>query len=353
MMKSRVLLLPFFFLAAGMVHADEAKTLSVIAFGSCNHQGKPQEHWQAITEVKPDLFVMLGDNIYGDTRDMKLLEKKWQGLADLPGYQQLQKMCPIEAVWDDHDYGENDAGSNYPMKKESQKIFLDFLEVDPDDPRRHREGTYAVKNYGPETERVQLILLDTRYFRGPLLRKKISRERGEGFSGPYVPHTEASSPLLGEAQWDWLKKQLQQPAKLRVIASSIQFVANDHGWEKWGNQPHERERMMKLIDQTQAGGVVFLSGDRHRAEISRLVEGVPYPVFDVTSSGMNNASSGFRNEVNVHRYGSLYGGNNFGSLIIDWTAEDPEVRMQIRSSDDGKVVIQHTIRLSEISGRDR
>ena len=48
----------------------------------------------------------------------------------------------------------------------------------------------------------------------------------------------------------------------RLIASSIQVVAEDHGWEKWMNLPHERERLYRLIRETGAEGMVFLSGDR-------------------------------------------------------------------------------------------
>ena len=73
--------------------------------------------------------------------------------------------CPILATWDDHDLGANDAGGDYPKKDESQKIFLDFFGDPADSPRRHRPGVYDAKVFGPEGKRVQVILLDTRYFR--------------------------------------------------------------------------------------------------------------------------------------------------------------------------------------------
>ena len=83
--------------------------------------------------------------------------------------------------------------------------------------------------------------------------------------------------MLGEDQWAWLEEQLRTPAEVRLIASSIQVVAEDHGWEKWMNFPHERERLYRLIRETRAEGVVFLSGDRHLAELSMMDGGGGLP----------------------------------------------------------------------------
>ena len=74
------------------------------------------------------------------------------------------------AVWDDHDYGENDAGLEYPQKAESQQIFLDFLNEPGDSVRRKSPGIYDSIILGPDGKRVQFILLDTRYFRTSLKR---------------------------------------------------------------------------------------------------------------------------------------------------------------------------------------
>ena len=56
------------------------------------------------------------------------------------------------------------------------------------------------------------------------------------------------------------------------------------------NFPHERERLYKLLRDTRAGGVVLLSGDRHLAELSVTDAGLGYPLFDLTSSGLNQGS---------------------------------------------------------------
>ena len=75
----------------------------------------------------PQLLLLLGDNIYADTKDMNVMRRKYAKLAAMPGFRALRDACPILATWDDHDLGANDAGSDYPKKEDSQKIFLDFF----------------------------------------------------------------------------------------------------------------------------------------------------------------------------------------------------------------------------------
>ena len=224
-----------------------------------------------------------------------------------------------------------------------------------DSPRRKRAGVYDAKLFGPADRRVQIILLDTRYHRSPLVKGYQPGEPGEGLRGRYVPTMDASTTMLGAEQWAWLEEQLRVPAKLRIIASSVQVIPNEHGWEKWGNFPHERSRLFKLLETTRAGGVVFISGDRHLAEISRLDRAANYPLFDVTSSSLNAPSGNmtksghrFMNEINSHRVGLQYFETNFGMIDIDWQAADPVVRLQVRE-ESGQPVLQQRMRLSEIS----
>lgn len=99
-----------------------------VAFGSCAHQEHPLPIFHEVIKKQPDLFVFLGDNIYGDTRDMGVLKGKYRQLGSKPSYQELKKHMEIAATWDDHDYGQNDAGKNYPFKSESKGISLDFFE---------------------------------------------------------------------------------------------------------------------------------------------------------------------------------------------------------------------------------
>ena len=194
----------------GLPARAEESLLTTIAFGSCAKQDQPQPIWQAVVATGPQLFVFLGDNIYGDTQDMDLLRRKWNQLADQPGLQALRKTCRVIGTWDDHDYGADDAGAEYPRKRESQQLFLDFLQVPPNDPRRTREGVYSSQVFGPVGQRVQVILLDARYHRSPQKKGFQPSEPGEGFRGKYLPNTDPGVTVLGETQWAWLAEQLRR-----------------------------------------------------------------------------------------------------------------------------------------------
>jgi alkaline phosphatase D len=314
-----------------------------IAVGSCARQDRPQPIWDTVVAARPELFLFIGDNIYGDTQDVDVLRQKYAQLAAVPGFAALRAQCRVLATWDDHDYGANDAGAEYPMKAQSQQAFLDFFGEPADSPRRRQPGVYAAHTFGPPGRRVQVILLDTRYFRGPLQRKA---ERLPG-TGPYEATADPDATILGAAQWAWLAEQLRQPAELRIIASSIQVVAADHGWEKWANFPRERQRLLDLIAQTRAGGVIVVSGDRHAAELS-VERRAAYPVYDLTASSLSNPLKPTDViEGNTRRVGEVYREVNFGLITIDWEQPDPRVELTVRGP-DGRDVITHNVRLSDL-----
>jgi alkaline phosphatase D len=328
--------------------ADEAKPLSRIAFGSCVHQDKPQPIWGSINALKPELWVFLGDTIYADTEDIDLMRKKYAQLAEQEEYQKLRKSCPILATWDDHDYGGDDAGADYKKKKESQEAFLDFFGVPKDSPRRKREGVYHAEVFGPPGKRVQVIMLDMRYHRSPIKKDpKLPRAGGQ-----YLPNTDEDATILGKEQWKWLEEQLKAPAEVRLLGSSVQLIANEHRHEKWGNFPKEVERLYDLIRRVKANGVIVLSGDRHLAELSMADVGVGYPIYDVTSSGLNQANRFFRRiEPNRHRLAIMDQGNNFGLVRIDWSKEDPLISLEVHD-EEGDVMIRHKIPLSRLTVKD-
>ncbi|MCO6454128.1 MAG: alkaline phosphatase D family protein [Pirellulaceae bacterium] len=313
-----------------------------ILFGSCARQERPMPIFETIVGQHPDLFVFLGDNIYADTTDMRVMRAKYDQLQADPGFARLRKACPNLATWDDHDYGQNDAGADYPQREASRRLFLDFWSERADSPRRSRAGVYDARVFGPVGQRVQIILLDTRYFRGPL-RQGAKRE-----GGPYVPGDDPAVPLLGEEQWAWLREQLTVPAELRVIATSIQCVAQDAGQECWANLPHERQRFYRLLDETRAEGVLLISGDRHWAELSVNRDALPYPLYDLTSSSFNQphprgtpTENRFRDNVPTWHQ------ENFGAIEIDWRADDPQLVLQIRDL-QGQPKMDKRIRLSQL-----
>lgn len=321
---------------------DPSRAVARIAMGSCADQDRPQPIWDAVLAARPDVFLFLGDNVYASEPARRDVRAQYAKLAAVPGFLRLRSTVPLLAVWDDHDFGVNDGGADHSGKADSQKAFCDFWGLASDDPRRRRDGTYHAVTVGPEGKRVQFLMLDTRFFRSPLKTKPAGDER----PGRYIPDEDPAKTMLGEAQWRWLEERLREPADLRIVMSSIQVVPEDHLWEKWANFPHERQRLFSLIRETGASGVVFVSGDRHLAEISMMPDALGYPAYDLTASALNLSWQSWRpHEPNRWRVASMNYGNNFGMIEIDWTQADPEVRLQIRD-ELGDVIAQQKLRLS-------
>ena len=335
--------LPEATLAGNESDFHDPEVIEKIAFGSCSDPrkgGTPM--FEAVLEHAPDVFVFLGDNIYGDTEDMELLERKWQELGDLPGYRKLRENTTILATWDDHDYGVNDGGRSYPKREESERIFLDFFKDPADSPRRDRGGVYGSYTFGEPGKTCQVLVLDTRYFRDELPRAK--GPRAEGTVGWYVPTDDSSKTLLGEAQWEWLDRQLQVPADIRIIASSIQVLAHEKGMENWGNVPNERKRLFDLLKKHRANHTFAISGDVHFAELSKLdLDG--YPFYDLTSSGMTNTSKSWSEAKNSFRVGQSHAVQNAGIIEIDWNAKSVELAVIDKA---GEKIIRHPVGFSGV-----
>ena len=299
------------------VTTDSVTTdFDVIAFGSCAHQDNDTSLWEDIAAQKPDLWVWLGDNIYGDSENMDTIRAKYAKAKAKPGYQQLIAEVPVVGVWDDHDYGVNDGGKEYPKKDSTKLLMLDFLDVPADAAVRGYEGAYQAFTYGEGDQTVQLILLDTRYFRDTLERTPRGTEQR------YYPNE--TGDILGEAQWTWLDSQLiNSDAALTIIGSSIQVLNPEQGFEKWANFPQAHQRLYDLIVKTQPNNVLLLSGDRHIGELAQIeLEGYPKPIVEFTSSGLTHTWSRDFGEENPYRLGDSYHMQlNYGLIRIDWASE--------------------------------
>ena len=189
---------------------------------------------------------------------------------------------------------------------------------------------YESYQYRAGSLTVQLLLLDTRQWRSDLR---------EGSDCPRLPHSEhgpycempQNSTLLGEEQWAWLADELSSAADVRIVASSIGVAAADHGWESWALFPHEQSRLSSLIASTHASGVVFISGDIHYGEVSVLKDGLAYPLYDATSSGLTHTARWPTPPLpNVKRIREPVTTDNFGLITIEREASDPLVQIELR-----------------------
>ncbi|WP_162428357.1 alkaline phosphatase D family protein [Pontibacter pudoricolor] len=312
--------------------ATKVKPVETIAFGSCNRQDLPQVIWPAVNQHNPDVWVWLGDNIYGDSENMDVLKQKYDMVLQEPEYKQLQANANIIGTWDDHDYGLNDGGKEFKMREQSQQLFWDFIGEPADSPRRKQQGVYSSHTYGPAGKQVKVILLDSRYHRDSLAR--INK----------VYQTNYTGDMLGEEQWKWLENELRNSkAQINIIGNGIQVLPEEQVFEKWANFPASRKRLLDMIVATKAPGVILLSGDRHIAEISKTeLPGMNYPLYEITSSGMTHVYSGSNVEPNKYRVGDLVNKLNFGVLQFNW-GDKVQVEMLIKGKDNETYVHEKAV----------
>lgn len=338
--------------SAPIAEEKVAPRLGHISFGSCAVQTLPQTFWSVIASENPDLFIFGGDNIYGDLAyvdgkptigkgDPGLLSAAYETLGSNPDFASFREQVKILPVWDDHDYGENDAGATYIHKADSEAQFLDFWNIEADDPRRNRPGIYTSSIHGPVGERVQIIMLDTRYFRSDLVKNASGAPEVQHLN---LPNDDPSTTILGDVQWTWLAEELKKEADVRLIVSSIQIHAEGHGYERWGNFPHERTRLYDLIAEARANGVIFLSGDRHSGALYAKRSEDHYPLFEMTSSSLNRPYPN-PNETGPHQLGSLFGEENYATISFDW--EKRAVVLEVKDM-DGQAVRTAGLEIDEL-----
>ncbi|GLD93162.1 hypothetical protein PINS_up001754 [Pythium insidiosum] len=337
--------------------------LQRIGFGSCNDQGMEQPLWPVIARHEPEMWVWMGDNIYGDIRQRdepkqffppklfheappEVLRRRYTKQLSNPEYAAFVNATPMIGIWDDHDFGINDGHKGYTYREQSQQIFLDYFNEPLDSPRRKQQGIYASYTVGTGDKTVKFILVDNRYHRDE-----------------YKQH---DGDFLGETQWRWLEQELlTSTAAFNVIVSGIQILPADRffGAESWSRFPHQRERLLELLLRSNAKGVILLSGDVHFAEINQVLCGDNnVTLTEMTSSGMTHSWMQFHfPEIKFFpaliftfanmllpwefrpRHDALYGFLNWGMIEIDWDhAPHPIARVNVRGR-DAQIKLQHTV----------
>lgn len=332
---------------SGASPASDA-TITRLAFGSCNHQLRPQGFWSLIADTDPDLFLFIGDNNYGDNgwsgdASLSSLREAYGVQAATPELAEFRAAVPMMVTWDDHDYGMNDAGAGFAFRNWSETIFETFW--GSSDAVRSRPGVYESRIFGEAGQRTQVIVLDTRFFRSDLARMEYTLERPP--LGVYVPSDDPAKTMLGEAQWEWLQEQLAKPADLRIIASSVQVLTDAHNYENWENLPQEREKLYRMLSNREESGLVLLSGDRHAGGIySDAPEAADgEKLWEITSSSLNFAfNSTERNtarEPDEKRLTDFISEENFGLVEIDWKART--FTMEMRGAVQGEERAKRTV----------
>ncbi len=291
--------------------------LDRITVGSCSDQKSAQPLWIEIARTEPQLHLSIGDNIYASQKTDRPFSEMYEKQNNIPEYKSFKAKTPIIAIWDDHDYGLNDGGSENPDKEEALQAFVKNYPYVEDFLAQKTNGLYHSVAQGSAQQKVHIIALDTRWNRSPLKKALNPKSSLHKFD----PDPNPANTILGPAQWQWFENEIKKPAEIKVIISSIQVLPTEHGFEKWSNFPLERARFLNTLGLSPTRNILIVSGDRHLGEISTLdlkVAGRPtMKVVELTASSINRPST-ITEEPNKLRFGDLEPKTNFGLIQIDW-----------------------------------
>jgi alkaline phosphatase D len=320
----------FLFLYLISINLYSTQEILTLGFGSCLHQDRSMAILKTIEKKELDLFMFIGDNVYGDQKDGeldKLIRTYKQQYNNLENF---LKNVSTEFIWDDHDFGLNDGGSDYRYKDKAKELFLETWKIPSQDPRRLRDGLYFDKMIEKNGLKVHLIFLDNRTFKSEW---KLTDEFNKEGKERYVEDFDPDKTLLGKKQWQWLKDKLNEDSNIKIILSSLQILSLGHGWESWDKLPLERERLFNLIDESNLSKLFIFSGDRHRGGFYSFKTDDNNDIYEFTSSSLNLPIPFNTEEKGPLRIGSTYRKANFGVVRI---FED-KVVMEL-TSNKGKVV---------------
>jgi alkaline phosphatase D len=267
---------------------DYEAALTDIAFGSGANQNQPEPLWAAIASSHPNLFVFLGDTVKLEDRS---IAEQYSKLNVIPEYRSLRETVPFLAVWNTQDY-KVDSG---------QRDFLQQWSYLRDAVAQGQTGIYHAKIIGPKKKQVQFIVLDTRSFRGPRLADD-----------------KPNAPVLGEAQWQWLKDQIRKPADVRFIVSSIPLIPARKDGESWNNYPVERQKLFDMIKELKPRNLAVLSGGARQGSIAHTGLKGWGQLYDITTGPLNDAGDVVP-EPDERMEGPTTTKENFGMAQIDWS----------------------------------
>ena len=283
-----------------------------IAFGSCYYANQPEHDrpgtpygdtatdiFNRIADRKPDLMIWTGDNIYlrePDWGSITGINERYITYRKLNTTRRLLTTCPNLAIWDDHDFGPNDAVGNFYNKGLALKSFKTFW-ANPGYGMSGMEGTTYAFDYND----AHFLMLDNRYNRTPDICDSCSEET-----------------VLGKSQLEWLKMSLltMPNTEFKIVCMGGQFLNSAKVHDNFSRYEVEYHDIIDFIYKHKIKNVVFITGDRHFTEFSKLAkEGMP-TIYDFTVSPLTSGLTKKVTEVNNYRVdGSFYNDDrSFGML---------------------------------------
>jgi alkaline phosphatase D len=312
-----------------------------IAVGSCVYINEPEydrpgigyggnyEIFTSIYNQHPDAMLWLGDNNYlreSDWNTRTGILHRYTHSRSVKEMQPLLASVSNYAIWDDHDFGPNDSDRGYWNKETTLEAFKLFT----GNPGYGINGKPGVTTTFEQSD-VQFFLMDNRYYRTADKRKTGERR------------------ILGKEQIDWLLDNLaSSTATFKIVALGGQVLNPVAKYENYATYPDEMNELLTAIERENISGVLFLSGDRHHTELTKLERKGTYPLYDLTSSPLTSSSHADDGEQNTLRVqGTLVNQRNFA--ILEFTGKKKERAMNINVYDkDGKQLWKRIIPAAEL-----
>jgi len=269
-----------------------------------------------IAAEAPAMMLWLGDNLYLREPDFDSpygLAYRYRHARGFAPLQRLLRSTHHVAIWDDHDYGPNNANASYALKAHSLALFQRYW-PNPAFGTPGLAGIHTTVSYADS----ELFLLDDRFHRDD--------------------DTLAPAPakqLYGPEQLRWLRNALAaSKARFKFIAGGSQFLSPGGSHEGWHHFPAERERFLAWLAEARISGVVFLSGDRHSSELLRLAREGDYPLYELTCSPLTaGARSREDAEANARRVeGSFVGRHNYCLLEMAGAAAERRLGISVHGA---------------------
>ncbi len=236
--------------------------------------------FETMAKESAAFMLWLGDEWY--TREVDYYSEwgLWNRASHdraLPVLQDFWKRMPQYAMWDDHDYGPNDIGTNYILKETSREIWKKYW-CNPSY-GENGQGIYTMVSWGD----ADIFLTDDRWWRSA----DATKDSIDGKPNP-------GKVLLGKQQMAWLKNSLlYSSATFKIIAMGSQVLNPVSPFDKLSDSPAEYNELMNFLKENKINGVVFLTGDRHHSEIIKVDRPGTYSLYDVTVSPLTSGTHAF------------------------------------------------------------
>jgi len=299
--------------------------------------------YETIVSHNPDLMLWLGDNIYtrgGEWNSLAGYQYRYSCTRRVHEMQKLLRNANHYAVWDDHDFGPNNADVSFLNKHLGRQAFMQFW-PNPDFGLPNEKGLASGITTKFSWGDCDFFCLDSRTFRTPPGDpiQKIDSDQNE--SAPL-------STMLGTKQLQWLLDELKaSKATFKFVLLGTQILNTKVGSVETykAHYPEERQAILDFISANKIANVVFLTGDRHHTDFSvyRADDQSPY-IYDLTSSALTSfGSPASWAEKNLLRVpGTFYRKPNFALLEVQGQGDSRQLVISIRNRQDD-LVWQQTI----------